>query len=188
MEDYIPISTLNDFVFCPYSIYLHNIYMSADDGLYHAVPQLKGRSAHNSLDDKTYSSKKNDIMSLGVYSETLGVAGKIDLYKTDRNLLVERKYRLTKIYRGQYYQLWAEYFCMLEMGYKVNDIAFYEMATNKLIPVRSPGDMEYNELQKVISDYRHYSPDAEIEINISKCSHCIYSNLCDKTASDNVYE
>lgn len=60
MEDYIPISTLNDFVFCPYSIYLHNIYMSADDGLYHAVPQLKGRSAHNSLDDKTYSSKKND--------------------------------------------------------------------------------------------------------------------------------
>lgn len=36
MTDYIPISTLNDFIFCPYSIYLHNVYMETDEGLYHA--------------------------------------------------------------------------------------------------------------------------------------------------------
>ena len=30
-EDYISISTLNDFIFCPYSIYLHNVYMDADE-------------------------------------------------------------------------------------------------------------------------------------------------------------
>ncbi len=29
-EDYISISTLNDFIFCPYSIYLHNVYMDTD--------------------------------------------------------------------------------------------------------------------------------------------------------------
>ncbi len=34
-EDYISISTLNDFIFCPYSIYLHNVYMESDEGLYH---------------------------------------------------------------------------------------------------------------------------------------------------------
>lgn len=28
MENYISISTLNDFIFCPYSIYLHNVYMN----------------------------------------------------------------------------------------------------------------------------------------------------------------
>lgn len=43
MDDYIPISTLNDFIFCPYSIYLHNVYMDTDEGLYHATPQTKGR-------------------------------------------------------------------------------------------------------------------------------------------------
>ena len=40
--DYISISTLNDYIFCPYSIYLHNVYMDADEGLYHATPQTKG--------------------------------------------------------------------------------------------------------------------------------------------------
>jgi CRISPR-associated protein Cas4 len=44
-EDYISISTLNDFIFCPYSIYLHNVYMEADEGLYHATPQTQGRIA-----------------------------------------------------------------------------------------------------------------------------------------------
>ena len=38
MEDYISISQLNDFIFCPYSIYLHNVYMETDEGLYHATP------------------------------------------------------------------------------------------------------------------------------------------------------
>lgn len=37
MDNYISISTLNDFIFCPYSIYLHNVYMEADEGLYHAL-------------------------------------------------------------------------------------------------------------------------------------------------------
>lgn len=31
MPDLIPISTLNDFIFCPYSIYLHNVYMETDE-------------------------------------------------------------------------------------------------------------------------------------------------------------
>ena len=34
MEDYISISTLNDFIFCPYSIYLHNVYMEADETMH----------------------------------------------------------------------------------------------------------------------------------------------------------
>lgn len=46
MEDYIPISQLNDFVFCPYSIYLHNVYMETDEGLFHTSPQTQGKIAH----------------------------------------------------------------------------------------------------------------------------------------------
>jgi len=36
MSELIAISTLNDFIFCPYSIYLHNVYMDADEDIYHA--------------------------------------------------------------------------------------------------------------------------------------------------------
>jgi len=45
MDDYISISMLNDFVFCPYSIYL-NVYMDTDEGLYHAKPQTRGKLSH----------------------------------------------------------------------------------------------------------------------------------------------
>ena len=53
-DDYISISTLNDFIFCPYSIYLHNVYMDTDTdvSLYHAIPQTRGRIAHESVDNK----------------------------------------------------------------------------------------------------------------------------------------
>ena len=37
MEDYIAISTLNDFIFCPYSIYLHYVYMETDESVYHVT-------------------------------------------------------------------------------------------------------------------------------------------------------
>lgn len=55
MSDYIAISTLNDFIFCPYSIYLHNVYMETDEMVYHATPQTRGRSAHETVDRKTAS-------------------------------------------------------------------------------------------------------------------------------------
>lgn len=73
MNDYISISTLNDFIFCPYSIYLHNVYMETDETMYHATPQTQGRVAHESVDKKTASNRANDILSLPVYSEEYGV-------------------------------------------------------------------------------------------------------------------
>jgi len=41
MHDYIAISTFNDFIFYPYSIYLHNVYMGGDEELYHTTCLLK---------------------------------------------------------------------------------------------------------------------------------------------------
>ena len=94
MSDYIPLSTLNDFIFCPYSIYLHSVYMEADEDLYKAIPQTKGTIAHKGVDEKNGSTRKNDIMSLPVYSDELKISGKIDVYKQDKHLLIERKNNL----------------------------------------------------------------------------------------------
>lgn len=187
MEDYITISTLNDFIFCPYSIYLHNVYMEADEDVYHATPQTTGKIAHRSIDTKTYSSRKDDIVSLPVLSEELGIMGKIDIYKQKEMLLVERKYQLKQIFKGQIFQLWAQYFCMIEMGYEVRSIAFYEISTNKTYPIQLPSECDKEDFKTFLKEYRNYDPTAYLTVSPNKCTHCIYCNLCDKITTENVY-
>lgn len=77
MDDLIAISTLNDFIFCPYSIYLHNVYMDMDKDAYHATPQTRGRNAHAAVDNKTATTNNNIIESLPVISNELGVYGNL---------------------------------------------------------------------------------------------------------------
>lgn len=60
MDDYIQLSTLNDFIFCPYSIYLHSVYMESDGDLYKAAPQTKGTLVHQGVDEKKGSTRKKD--------------------------------------------------------------------------------------------------------------------------------
>lgn len=184
---YIPISTLNDFVFCPYSIYLHGIYNQVDDSLYYAAPQVRGSISHEATDNKKSSTRKDAILSLPVYSDELGIIGKIDLFRISECHLIERKYLLKKIYRGQLYQIWSQYFCLKEMGYDVKRISFYEISTKKSIPVNIPGENEFNELKAIVLRYHQYRPDMGIVINENKCTHCIYCPMCDKTNLENVY-
>ena len=186
-EDYILLSTLNDFIFCPYSIYLHNIYMETDEGLYHATPQTQGRIAHDAVDSKRSSTRKHDLMSLPVSCRELGIMGKIDLYKGEEHHLIERKYRLKQIFQGQLYQLWGEYFCMIEMGYDVKKVSFYETSTNTMLPQQLPGQKEMDELKRFIARFKSFDPSSPIETNPNKCVHCIYCPLCEKTDMENVY-
>jgi len=55
MENYIKLSTLNDFIFCPKSIYYHNLYYSYEKKLYQEETQIAWSIAHESIDNKTYS-------------------------------------------------------------------------------------------------------------------------------------
>ena len=87
--------------------------MESDESMYHATPQVQCKIAHKGIDKKTYSSRKDDITSLPVYSEKYGLIGKIDLLKQKEFLLIERKYQLKRIFQGQIYQLWAQYFCLI---------------------------------------------------------------------------
>lgn len=188
MSDYISISTLNDFVFCPYSIYLHNVYMESDETMFHATPQTKGKLAHETVDKKVASNRADDILALPVYSEEYGLMGKIDVYKRKEKKLIERKYQLKQIFQGQIYQLWAQMLCLREMGYEVGSLAFYETSTNKMIPVDMPTEGDIKKFCQFIMDFKSFNPaSTHFNINRQKCLHCIYCNLCDKTSEDNVY-
>lgn len=188
MSDYIAISTLNDFIFCPYSIYLHNVYMETDEMMYHATPQTRGKASHYTIDHKTASHRADDLLSLPVYSDVYGLMGKIDVYRGKEKLLIERKYQLKQIFQGQIYQLWAQMLCLQEMGYEVQSLAFYEISTNKKLPVALPTAQDLLLFQAFLQRFRNFDPAVTpFTLNPNKCHHCIYSNLCDKTNDDNVY-
>jgi CRISPR-associated protein Cas4 len=163
------------------------VYSGGDDDLVHATPQAQGKAAHSAIDAKTYSSLKDEITGLSVFSDELGLMGKIDLYKGKENRLIERKYLLKTIYQGQIYQLWSQYFCMTEMGYKIQKLELHSISTNTTFPVSIPANVDKAELKDFILQFKQYDPAQPILINLNKCTHCIYCNLCDKIDSENVY-
>lgn len=185
MFSYLTISTLNDYVFCPYSIYLHNVYKGGLEDNYHAVPQTAGKNAHHTVDSA--KGIKQQLTGLEVYSAELGLMGKIDVFDTESKTLTERKRKLKRIYQGQIWQLQAQYFCMLEMGYEVCKIEFYSMTDHKTYPQPLPGLADKKTLLGVIGRIKSINCLMHLTINPNKCKHCIYNNLCDKTTVENVY-
>ena len=67
MENYIPISKINDFLFCPKSLYLHSIYESFSEKIVHSKYQVEGRFKHKSIEEKSYSTAKRFIVGKEVY-------------------------------------------------------------------------------------------------------------------------
>ena len=59
MEQYIKISTMRDFDFCPYSIYFHNLYENYEKQLYQDTPQINGTLNHSLIDSGNYSTSKD---------------------------------------------------------------------------------------------------------------------------------
>ncbi len=71
MQEPIPVSLLNDFFFCPYSIYLHQIYQGTEEETIKASPQLEGTVAHMIIvsydikNDKLRASFSKKLEALG---------------------------------------------------------------------------------------------------------------------------
>lgn len=185
----MPISYLNDFIFCPYSLYLHQVFDDNKEEVYSALPQQRGKAHHIAIDSdgsKT-SSSKSILKGAYVISNRLGIYGKIDtLYIQDKKL-VENKYTITKIYQGYYYQIWAQYFALIEMGYSVKELSFFSIKDRKSYQIKIPEEAEFEKLRHHIRLIARFDFEQDISINPIKCKHCIYASLCDKTNTDHVY-
>lgn len=182
MESYLPISFLNDFIFCPRSIYFHQLYGNFNQRLYQTSDQINGKTAHKSIDNKTYTTAKTVLQGLDVYSEKYRLAGKIDTYDQNKTLLVERKKKIKVIYDGFIYQLYAQYYCLTEMGYQVKKMKLYSMDDNKNYPIALPSedDEKKNAFDRLIQQIQQFNLNTEFTANPKKCQRCIYSNLCDE--------
>ncbi len=181
MEAYLPIAYLNDFIFCPRSIYFHQLYGRAEQRLYQTTDQTNGKAAHRSIDAGCYTTSKQVLQGLEVYSERYNLGGKIDTFDVSKGLLVERKKKIRVIYDGYVYQLYAQYHCLTEMGYSVRSLRFYSMDDNKSYSVDKPEDDSERQrsFEQLLAEMRAFDMDAPFSANANKCKRCIYHNLCD---------
>ena len=181
MESYLMITQLNDFIFCPRSIYFAGIYReSVSDEVYHQTPQRVGLVHHAAIDENRYSSRSDIITGLTVYSEKYRLLGRIDIFDKENGVLTERKYSITAVYPGFRYQLYAQYFALTEMGFDVKQLRLYSKKDNKVYPVLLPGKSEIEEFENLIVRIRNFSLSTPVVPNAKKCSHCIYNQLCDQ--------
>lgn len=182
LENYIPISYLNDFIFCPRSIYNHLLYQNRDEMHYQGEKQTAGRVAHQKIDNKEYSDKKSILQNFEVVSVKYQLYGKIDLFDLKNKKLIERKNSVTKIYDGYIFQLYAQYFGLIEMGYEVEQLVIYDYSKNKSHPISLP-ENDWQILEKfenTIENLKSFSLlDKEFYPNKAKCEKCIYHLLCD---------
>jgi CRISPR-associated protein Cas4 len=184
MESYITLSHLNDFIFCPLSIYFHQLYATFNEAQYKQKPQVAGTEAHSAIDTKTYSTKANVLMGIEVYSEYYNIVGKIDVFDAENGVLTERKRSIKTIYDGYVFQVYAQYFALVEMGYAVHKIIIHDLVHNKnySIPLPAADANMFAKFEALIHDIKNYDLETLLFTpNIQKCTNCIYNQLCDKS-------
>jgi len=183
MDRAIQISKVNDFIFCPYSIYLHSIYEDFADSLYHSDFQVRGRIKHKRIEAKKYSSLKKYLQGKSVFSSKYNLIGKIDLYDKEEETLIERKYKVNEIYDGYKYQLFAQKLCLEEEGYKVRRMIIHSLVDNKTYKIK------LNKLEKLkffatIEQMQKFDLNFnDSKVSEDKCNNCIYINLCEYAKS-----
>lgn len=183
MEDPILITWLNDFVFCPVSIYFHNLYGDGSRVSFQDTYQINGTHAHENVDSGGYSTKKSILSGISVYCEKYGLTGKIDVFDIAKGELRERKKKIRQIYDGYVFQLYGQCFSLREMGYTVNKLVLYSMDDNKPYSIHLPeNDPEMlQKFESLISNINSFSIYGFKQTVIEKCRHCIYEPLCDSS-------
>ena len=186
MENYILISWINDFVFCPASIYYHNLYEGTDKIVYTDLPQQRGTEVHATVDTRRYSGSKHLLQAIDVCSNEYQIYGKIDVYNSKTKTLTERKKKIRKIYDGYIFQVYAQCLCLREMGYPVARIELYSYDNNKNYPVELPENnpLMFNKFKTILKQMHEFSMGNFRQENLSKCEGCIYNKICERTSLD----
>jgi len=186
MEELIRITWLNDFLFCPASIYFHNLVENADRMELQSEYQINGTNAHRSIEEGGYSSSSNILLGQDVYSEKYGITGKIDIFDIDKGLLTERKKHQSVIYPGLVLQLYAQCFGLRESGYEVRKMRIHSLDNNKSFDIELPEDNE--EFMRLFTDtierMKQFDIRAFIQEDVAKCRNCIYRPICSCTDYD----
>lgn len=145
--------------------------------------QRNGSFVHEKIDFGGYSSKKDILTGISVYSERFNLIGKIDCYDRSKEELIERKKQIKVIYDGYVFQLYGQYFALTEMGYPVRKLFLYSYDQNKKYSVKLPQEdiAMYEKFKDTVASVQAFSVENFKQTNREKCLHCIYEPLCDRS-------
>lgn len=183
MEETILISYLNDFIFCPISIYFHKLYGTMEKSTYQTTKQTAGTNAHIMIDKQQYSDKKTVLQGINVFCSEFNIMGKIDIFNIETGILTERKNKIITIYDGYIFQLYAQYYALTEIGYSVKRIRFHSIKDNKNYDINLPKDnidMD-NKFKQLIQEIKYFDIHNYKPENVKKCENCIYEPSCDRS-------
>jgi RecB family exonuclease len=185
-DNTIMISNINDFLFCPLSIYFHNLVGNFDRMMLQSTYQINGSHAHRTIDTGTYSSRSACLQGVEIYCEEYGIAGKIDVFDIESGTLTEKKKKISRIFDGQILQVYAQYFALKEMGYDIKKIRIYSMDDNKNYDIELPeNDIEMkNKFDDTVREMRSFNPLGFRQTNELKCARCIYEPMCGNSSLD----
>lgn len=183
MEQPILITWLNDYIFCPVSIYFHNLYGEKDSVSFQEASQINGTAAHSQIDSGSYSTRTNIISGISVYCEEYGLIGKIDIFDKSTGVLCERKKKIKNVYDGYVFQLFGQYFALSEMGYTVKELVLRSLEDNKTYSVDLPENNTemFEKFKRTVTEIKSIDIIAYKQSNQEKCSRCIYEPLCDSS-------
>ena len=78
MESVLTMTQLNDFLFCPRSLYYSGIYRNGSaPEFYHQTPQITGSLAHEAIDEGRYSDRRQVLCGIMVFCEKYGLTLKV---------------------------------------------------------------------------------------------------------------
>lgn len=182
MEAYIKITYLNDFLFCPLSIYYHELYGDTNPILYHDKPQIEGKEAHRTIEEKSYSTHKSVLQGIDVYSEKYCLCGKIDTFDVSTGVLTERKKSVKKVFDGYIFQLYGQCFALREMGHDVKKLRIWSKDDNRVYEIPLPEDdsEKFSLFESTIKAFNEFDYESFVQENQEKCMNCIYSSFCDR--------
>lgn len=178
----ILITQLNDFIFCPASIYFHMLYGDTDRMMYQSEKQINGTAAHSTIDQNKYTDRKDVLCATDVYCEEYGLVGKIDIFNISTGVLMERKRQIRQIYDGYVFQVYAHCLALREMGYKVNKISLHSIIDNKnyKIPLPEEHKAMFQKFRDTVKAMHEFQLEDFVQDNILKCQNCIYEPACDR--------
>ena len=179
-EHPVSITSLNDYIFCPASIYFHALDEGTEKLTYQSTYQINGSVAHQKPDEAGYSTRKDVWQGREVYCEKYDLIGKIDVYFRFDKKLVERKKLIKQVYDGYVFQLYAQYFALQELGENVETLILHSLDDNRSYQIKLPGQDEetLQKFETTIQSLKSFSFESFVQENSEKCKHCIYNPMC----------
>jgi CRISPR-associated exonuclease Cas4 len=172
----IPITKLVDYLYSPQTVYTRLSYDDLDYSVYYSYFQTEGKMHHKSIDKQDYSTSKHILQGVSIGSEEFGIHGKIDLYNTKSKQLIERKRSVSHIQLSALTQLYAQYYCLIEMGFKVESIKVYSILDKKSYKIPLPTSADHKNLLELIKKI-HTTTFSEITTYTLQSEKSIYSTL-----------